>query len=146
MIEIGNSLPNLTDPAATTGEAEMLAFKTISLFRTGPCRAVPRGSTLFSGLEYQGCATGDIRRHHEPSDMALRGNSVLPMQCFGERDIFDFDAQAVERHAVAVDIGRHAELVAKPDLFHDLDIAVLGARPDADRARMQVLHAGERFQ
>src|ERR1700716_3640987 len=100
MIEIGNSLPNLTDPAATTGEAAMLAFKTNSLFRTGPCRAVPRGSTLFSGLEYQGCATGDIRRYHEPSDMALRGNSVLPMQCFGERDIFDFDAQAVERHAV----------------------------------------------
>jgi hypothetical protein len=27
MIEIGKSLPNLTDPAVTTGAAEILAFK-----------------------------------------------------------------------------------------------------------------------
>ena len=32
MIEIGKSLPNSTDPAATTGAAEMLAFKGIILF------------------------------------------------------------------------------------------------------------------
>jgi hypothetical protein len=30
MIEIGKSLPNLTDPAATTGAAERLAFKAVS--------------------------------------------------------------------------------------------------------------------
>jgi hypothetical protein len=30
MIEIGKSLPNLTDPAATSGAAEMFAFKALS--------------------------------------------------------------------------------------------------------------------
>jgi hypothetical protein len=83
MIEIGRSLPNVTDPAATTGAAEVVAFKTLSLFRAGPCRAAPEGSTLFSGLECQGCAVGDVRRHHEPSDMALRRNSVSPVQGLG---------------------------------------------------------------
>src|SRR3981189_3324779 len=33
MIEIGKSLPNLTDPAATTAAAEMLAFKALSSLR-----------------------------------------------------------------------------------------------------------------
>jgi hypothetical protein len=33
MIEIGKSLPNLTDPAATTGAAEVFAFKDAFLFR-----------------------------------------------------------------------------------------------------------------
>src|SRR5260370_22321625 len=33
MIEIGKSLPNLTDPAATTGAAEVFAFKALSFFR-----------------------------------------------------------------------------------------------------------------
>jgi hypothetical protein len=32
MIEIGKSLPNLTSPSVTIGEAEALAFKTLSLF------------------------------------------------------------------------------------------------------------------
>ena len=31
--EIGNALPNLTDPAETTGAAEILAFKTFSFLR-----------------------------------------------------------------------------------------------------------------
>jgi hypothetical protein len=34
MIEIGKSLPNLTDLAATTGAAEMFAFKDAFLFRS----------------------------------------------------------------------------------------------------------------
>src|SRR5882672_12215644 len=34
MIEIGKSLPNLTDPAATTGAAEVFAFKDAFLFRS----------------------------------------------------------------------------------------------------------------
>src|SRR5882757_5017402 len=33
MIEIGRSLPNLTDPAATTDAAEVFAFKALSFFR-----------------------------------------------------------------------------------------------------------------
>src|SRR6266516_771032 len=70
MIEIGKSLPNFTWPAVTTGAAEMLAFKALILFPARPCRAPARGSTLFSGLEYQGCAMGDIRRHHEPPHIA----------------------------------------------------------------------------
>src|ERR1700730_7483791 len=102
MIEIGRSLPNLTDPAVTTGAAEVVAFKTFSLFRAGPCRAAPEGSTLFSSLEYQGCAVGGGGRHHQPSNMALRRDSVSPERGFGLRDISDFEAQCVECHAVAV--------------------------------------------
>jgi hypothetical protein len=45
MIEIGKSLPNLTDPAATTGAAKRFAFKLFSSFRTEPCRAAAAGST-----------------------------------------------------------------------------------------------------
>jgi hypothetical protein len=33
MIEIGKVLPNLTGPAATTGAAEVFAFKALSFFR-----------------------------------------------------------------------------------------------------------------
>src|SRR5712691_8989476 len=146
MIEIGKSLPNLTWPAVTTGAAEMLAFKALILFPARPCRAPAGGSTLFSGLEYQGCAMGDIRRHHEPPDMAPRGNAVLPMRCFGLCRVRDLEAQRVERHPLAVHSRRNAELVAKRDLLHDLDITVPGARLDADRARMQILHATEGFQ
>src|SRR6266702_214356 len=145
-IEIGKSLPNLTWPAVTTGAVEILAFKALILFPARPCRAAARGSTLFSGLEYQGCAMGDIRRHHEPPHMAPRGNAILPMRCFGLCHVRDLDAQRVERHPLAVHSRRNAELVAKRDLLHDLDIAVPGARLDADRARMQVLHATEGFQ
>src|SRR6267142_2874346 len=146
MIEIGKSLPNLTSPAVTTGAAEMLAFKALILFRARPCRAPARGSTLFSGLEYQGCAMGDTRRHYEPPDMAPRGNAILPMRCFGLCHVRNLKAQRVERHPLAVHIRRNAELIAKRDLLHDLDIAVPGARLDADRARMQVLYATEGFQ
>src|SRR6267142_2232875 len=146
MIEIGKSLPNLTSPAVTTGAAEMLAFKALILFRARPCRAPARGSTLFSGLEYQGCAMGDTRRHYEPPDMAPRGNAILPMRCFGLCHVRDLEAQRVERHPLAVHVRRNAELVAKRDLLHDLDITVTGARLDTDRARMQILHATEGFQ
>src|SRR5664279_988135 len=91
MIEIGKSLPNLTDPAATTGAAEMFAFKALSFLRrdhAGQRQADQPYSA--GGLEYQGCAMGDVRRHHQPSDMALRGYSDLPMQGFGKREVRDF--------------------------------------------------------
>src|SRR5258705_11639284 len=146
MIEIGKSLRNLTSPAVTTGAAEMLAFKAQILFRARPCRAPARGSTLFSGLEYQGCAMGDTRRHYEPPDMAPRDNAILPMRCFGLCHVRDLGAQRVERHPLAVHVRRNAEPLAERDLVHDLDIAVFGARLDANRARMQVLHATEGFQ
>src|ERR1700704_1946506 len=105
MIEIGKVLPNLTDPAATGGAAQMFAFKALSFFPPRPCRAAPEGSTLFSALEYQGCAMGGGRRHHQPSNMALRANSVLPKQGFDLRDIFDFEAECVKCHPPAVHIG-----------------------------------------
>ena len=57
---------------------------------------------------------GDLRWHHEPSHLALRGDSTLSMPCFGLRDIFDFKTQTVERHPLAVHIRRNAELIAKP--------------------------------
>src|SRR5258706_12131281 len=95
IIEIGKSLPNLTWPAVTKGAAEMLAFKLFSSSR-GPCRAPPRGSTLFSGLEYQGCAVGDIRRHHKSSRMASRVDSAASMQCFDLRNIRDLEAHRFE--------------------------------------------------
>src|SRR5258707_11293665 len=101
MIEIGKSLPNLTSPAVTTGAAEMLGFKAVILFPARPCRAAPGGSTLFSGLEYQGCAMGGIRRHDQTPHMPLRADTVLPMQCFGLRDVGDLEAQPVERHLLA---------------------------------------------
>src|ERR1700754_2676046 len=97
MIDIGSSLPNLTDPAATTGAVEVMSFKTLSLFRAAPCRAEPEGSTLLSRLEYQGCAIGGVRRHHQPSDMALRGDFVLPEQVFNPSNIGGFEAHRLER-------------------------------------------------
>src|SRR3982074_1702665 len=106
MIEIGKSLPNLTSPAVTTGAAEMLAFKALILFRARPCRAPARGSTLFSGLEYQGCAMGDTRRHYEPPDMAPRDNAILPMRCFGLCHVRDLEAQRGERHPPAGTVAR----------------------------------------
>src|SRR5258708_39457654 len=113
MIEIGKSLPNLTWPAVTTSAAEMLAFKALILFPARPCRAPARGSTLFSGLEYHGCAMGDIRRHHEPPHMAPRGNAILPMRCFGLRHVRDLYAYHVERHPLAVHVSRNDELIPK---------------------------------
>ena len=94
-------------------------------------------------LEYQGCAMGDIRRHDQPSDMAMEAIPLRAMQCFGLRDIRDREAQRIERHALASHFRRDAELIAKRDLFHDLDIAVFGARLDADRTRMQIAQAGK---
>src|SRR5258706_13603776 len=96
MIEIGKSLPNLTDPAATTGAAEVFAFKALSFLRrdhagrrrpdqpmrsysakVGTGFAVSIRANYLCGPEYQGCAIGDIRRHHQPTHMALRGNPAL---------------------------------------------------------------------
>ena len=89
---------------------------------------------------------GDTRRHYEPPDMAPRDNAILPMRCFGLCHVRDLEAQRVERHPLAVHVRRNAELVAKRDLLHDLDITVTGARLDTDRARMQILHATEGFR
>jgi hypothetical protein len=124
MIEIGKSLPNLTDPAATTGAAEVFAFKALSFFRrdhagrrrpdqptraysakVGTGFAIRIRANYLCGLEYQGCAAGDIRRHHQATHTALRGNSALPMQCFDPRDIGDFEAQRVECHPLALYCG-----------------------------------------
>ena len=55
-----------------------------------------------SRLEYQGCAMGGVRRHHQPSDMAFRSDFVLPEQVFNPGNIGDFEAQRVEGHALAV--------------------------------------------
>src|ERR1700722_13413436 len=147
MIEIGKSLPNLTDPAVTTGAAEMLAFKAFFLrLRIGPCRAAATGSTHFGRFEYQGCAMGDVRRHDQPPDMALRRDRVLPQQGFDLRQVGDRKAHRIQCHPLPAYIGHGAELVAKGDRRHHLDVAVLGARGDAERARMQVADAGEGFQ
>src|ERR1051326_6729124 len=138
MIEIGKSLPNLTDPAATTGAAETLAFKSPILFKARPCRAAAGGSTLFSGLEYQGCAMGDIRRQHEALNMTPRSQPALPMQGFGLHEVCDFEAQRIQRHPHGIHLRQHTELIAKRYRLHDFDIAILGTGPDADRRRMQV--------
>jgi hypothetical protein len=56
MIEIGKALPNLTDPAVTTGAAEMVAFKGIS-FLPHADHAGPRDHDQPRLVpEYQGCA------------------------------------------------------------------------------------------
>ena len=57
MIEIGRSLPNLTGPAATTGAAEMFAFKGFPYFRRGPCRSTDQDQPRLPP-EYQGCIGG----------------------------------------------------------------------------------------
>ena len=59
-----------------------------------------------AALEYQGCAMGGIRRHDQPSDMALRRDAASPMQGFGLRDIVDLEAQRVERHPLAAHLRR----------------------------------------
>src|ERR1700728_1622202 len=145
MIEIGRSLPNLTDPAATIGAAKRFVVKLFP-FRTGPCRAAVAGSTCFGGFEYQGCTMGEVRRRHQPSDMPLRRNSVPPMQCLDLGDIRYRKAHGVERHALIPDVERDAELIAKRGPLHDVDIAIPGARLDSDRTRMQIAHPGERLQ
>jgi len=117
-------LPNLTDPAATTGAAEVFAFKALSFFRrdhagrrrpdqptcaysakVGTGFAIRIRANYLCGLEYQGCAMGDIRRHHEASNVALRRNSALAMQCFGLCNVCDLEAQPVERHPLALHCG-----------------------------------------
>src|SRR6185437_5007939 len=136
MIEIGRSLPNLTDPAATSGAAGKFAFKLFSLFRTEPCRAAAVGSTYFGRFEYQDCTVGDVRRRHQPSGMLLRRNSVLPMHGLDLGNIRNLEAHRVERHPSTPDVQRNTGLIAKRDRFHDFDVAILGASLDADRTRM----------
>src|SRR5260370_30134948 len=49
MIEIGKSLPNLTDPAATTGDADILVFKGTFLFRRDHGGQRPRDQPYLEG-------------------------------------------------------------------------------------------------
>jgi hypothetical protein len=86
MIEIGRSLPNLTDPAATTGAAETVALKAFPSLRRP--QTMPRGAgginprkvsigfeaeiraKYLCRLEYQGCTMGAIRRQDQTPAMA----------------------------------------------------------------------------
>ena len=58
---------------------------------------------------------GDIRRHHQPSDMALRGNSGLAMQGFDECEVRDgcsVGPFAYLRPGAVLDAGAKAGTVA----------------------------------
>src|SRR3977135_3735753 len=61
IIEIGKSLPNLTDPAATTGAAEMLSFKGTFLFRGDPEVPRPRDQPYLEGSNTR-FAPGGIKK------------------------------------------------------------------------------------
>ena len=89
---------------------------------------------------------GDVRRYHQPPDLPLRRNSVLPKQRLDPSHIRNREAHRAERHPLAFDVRQNAELIAKRDRLHDFDVAILGARLDADRARMQIADASERLQ
>lgn len=141
MIEIGKSLPNLTDPAATTGAAEILAFKTFPFLGPpvtmpgdgdgiNPALRTPGRVTGFGlaikiaglrslicvrirpqylcGLEYQGCAVGEVRRYDYAPGMAPRGHFVLPVQGLDLRNIGDGEAHRVERHPFTARLDRDA--------------------------------------
>ena len=62
------------------------------------------------------------------------------------RDIRDRKTDRVQRHPLAAHFGCCAELVAKRDLLHNLDVAVFRAHLDTDRTRIQVGDAGKRLQ
>src|SRR5882724_13599995 len=49
MIEIGKSLPNFTDPAATTGAAQIFAFKGFVLFRRDHAGQRQSNQAYFAG-------------------------------------------------------------------------------------------------
>ena len=55
----------------------------------------------FWRFEYQGCAMGEIRRHHQPPDMALRRDRVLPQQGFDLRQVGDRKAHRIQGHPLA---------------------------------------------
>src|SRR5882672_2417871 len=81
MIEIGRSLPNLTEPAETTGAAEIFAFKGVSFFQRGPCRSAPSGSTLInpgiSGLHGLLLYRRERGRHQQLTDDVVDDLAVL---------------------------------------------------------------------
>jgi hypothetical protein len=58
MIEIGKSLPNLTDPAATTGAAEVFAFKGTFLFRSDHEGPRPGDQPCLEGVNIRVAPTG----------------------------------------------------------------------------------------
>src|SRR3981189_3370713 len=61
MIEIGKSLPNLTDPAATTGAAEMLSFNGTFLFRRDHEGPRPRDQPYLGGSNIR-VAPGSMKK------------------------------------------------------------------------------------
>src|SRR4051794_40967899 len=82
MIEIGRSLPNLTDPMVTTGAASSFAFKGFS-FVSAADHAGPRHQDQPRLTpEYQGCVAalfnrGERRRHQQLADDVVDDLAVL---------------------------------------------------------------------
>ena len=130
MTEIGKSLPNLTDPTATTGAAEMLAFKALSFPRRGPCRAAAGGSTAIRGLEYEGCATGTSGGMTRRPTWRCEAIRLCRCNASALRNVCDFEAQRVEPSCPRqVHRWRNAELITKRHRFHDFDIAIAVSGP-----------------
>ena len=90
---------------------------------------------------------GDIRRL--PRGVRHGGADSIPFcRCNASACAMSATAKRrrIQRHPLAAHLGRNAELIAKRDLLHDLDIAILRARLDAERTRMQIAHAGKGLQ
>ena len=147
MIESGSSLPNLTDPAATTGAAEAVAFKAYPFSRRGPCRARRAGSTLLLALS-------NIR----VAPKATSGGTTRRPPCaakqsrFADASLRPAPTSATPKRSAPsvipspVHIRRHAEPVAKRDRLQDLDIAVLGAALTPIELECRSLSAGKGLQ
>src|SRR5258708_32225561 len=76
MIEIGKSLPNSTDPAATTGAADGLTFKALSFSGADHAGRHPRDQPSLTP-EYQGCTTRDVHRHHDVAGVLASGYATV---------------------------------------------------------------------
>src|SRR5688500_16185383 len=136
----GSALPNLTEPAVTTGAASVTK---LSLPESGgPCR-VARGRSTLDLLENEGCAEGGSGCCHERIQLPLKRDAArfgASLQRFASRDA---DAQAGERHALAVRCHSDAKAVAKRHRLDDLDIAARRARRDTCRGGVQLSFTGE---
>src|SRR6185312_17319491 len=153
MIEIGRSLPNLTDPTSTTGAALALALNGVFLVSGATMPGRSRGINplgRFCGFEYQGCPKGEFGRDYKPAVIATRlaigCNFALAVQRLDGCDIRDREAQGIQRHPRAVRRNRNAATIAERHGFHDLDVAVFSHRLDAQRIRMQIAQAGKAFK
>jgi len=72
MIEIGKSLPNLTDPAATTGAAEVFAFKGTFLFWSDHEGLRPGDQPYLEGSNIRVAPTGGEASHLPTSSPRMR--------------------------------------------------------------------------